>query len=179
VDVVRWLIDRDERTYRDLHRRLTPSMHRMANRYCRSADVVAEVVRESWLAVIGGVHRFQFRSTLDTWVLRIVANQARTRAVRESRCFPVEPATLTTTLMDSRGDRDPERYTISREFAHELEACIPKLPDRARQAFIARRLGEMSAAEAAEALEMSDAGVRVALYRATRSLRQMLEPFAP
>src|SRR6266498_482536 len=61
---------------------------RVAMTYVSSRAVAEEVVQETWLGVLKGLDRFEARSSLKTWIFRIAANIARTRAVREGRCLP-------------------------------------------------------------------------------------------
>jgi RNA polymerase sigma-70 factor (ECF subfamily) len=63
-------------------------MHRVALTFVRSSAVADEVVQEAWLGALRGLDRFEGRSALKTWLLRIVANIARTHAVREARTVP-------------------------------------------------------------------------------------------
>jgi RNA polymerase sigma-70 factor (ECF subfamily) len=56
--------------------------------YVSSDAVAQEVVQETWIGVIRGIDRFEGRSSLRTWLLRIVANLAKTRAVRDARSVP-------------------------------------------------------------------------------------------
>src|SRR6185295_10105904 len=50
--------------------------------------VAEEVVQETWLAVLNGIDRFEGRSSLKTWLFRILVNQAKTRGAREARSVP-------------------------------------------------------------------------------------------
>ncbi len=78
----------DERAFLALVDELHSGLLRVAMLYVRTHDVAEEVVQESWLAVLQGLDRFEGRSSLKTWISHIVANQARTRAVREARSLP-------------------------------------------------------------------------------------------
>src|SRR3954463_15545294 len=64
------------------------AMRRVALTFVRSSAVADEVVQEAWLGALRGLDRFEGRSALKTWLLRIVANIARTHAVREARSAP-------------------------------------------------------------------------------------------
>ena len=69
--------------------RYGPLMLRIALTHVRTRAVAEEVVQEAWLGVLQGLDRFEGRSSLKTWILRIVANRARTRGEREARSVPL------------------------------------------------------------------------------------------
>src|SRR6476469_5885819 len=64
------------------------AMRRVALTFVRASAVAGEVVQEAWLGALRGLDRFEGRSALRTWLLRIVANIARTHAAREARAVP-------------------------------------------------------------------------------------------
>src|SRR3954447_9074171 len=63
-------------------------MQRVASMYVRTPSVAEEVVQETWLAILEGIARFEGRSSLKTWMFRILSNRAKTRGERESRYLP-------------------------------------------------------------------------------------------
>src|SRR5258708_15883354 len=65
------------------------TMLRLAMGYVHDRQVAEEVVQEAWLGVLRGLDRFEARSSLRTWIFHILANTARTRAVRERRSTPL------------------------------------------------------------------------------------------
>src|SRR6476660_8977505 len=79
----------DEDAFMTLVDKYGPLMLRVALGYTRTRAVAEEVVQESWLGVLQGLERFEGRSSLKTWILRIVANRARTRGERERRSVPL------------------------------------------------------------------------------------------
>ena len=78
----------DERAFMELVEEYTPGMRRFALTFVHSPSVADDVVSEAWLGVVRGLDRFEGRSSLKTWIYRIVANIAKTRAVREARSVP-------------------------------------------------------------------------------------------
>jgi RNA polymerase sigma-70 factor (ECF subfamily) len=87
-DLIRRLRAGDEEAFAELVRRYHRLMLRVASGYVQSDAVAGEVVQEAWLAVVRGIDRFEGRSSLKTWLLRIVANRAMTRGAREARSVP-------------------------------------------------------------------------------------------
>ncbi len=78
----------DERVFEQLVRMYQGTLLRVAQMYVSSRAVAEEVVQETWLAVLNGIDRFEGRSSLKTWIFRILANRAKTRAEREGRTIP-------------------------------------------------------------------------------------------
>src|SRR5918912_1568522 len=67
---------------------------RLALRYVPDVRTAEDVAQDTWLQVLRGVARFQFRSSLKTWIFSILLNRARTRAKRERRSLPFSDAWL-------------------------------------------------------------------------------------
>ncbi|HEX9257139.1 MAG TPA: sigma factor, partial [Actinomycetota bacterium] len=78
----------DEAAFMMLVDELGPSMRRVARMYVSSDTVADEVVQDAWLGVLKGLEGFEGRSSLRTWVFRILVNTAKTRGQRESRSVP-------------------------------------------------------------------------------------------
>ncbi|MDA0168348.1 sigma-70 family RNA polymerase sigma factor [Solirubrobacter taibaiensis] len=89
ADLLARLRDGDEDAFMTLVDRYGPLMLRIALSHVPSRAVAEEVVQEAWLGVLTGLDRFEGRSSLKTWILRIVANRARTRGERERRSIPL------------------------------------------------------------------------------------------
>ena len=78
----------DERAFEALVMRHHRTMLAVAQSYVSSRAVAEEVVQEAWLGVLKGIDRFEGRSSLRTWILRILVNTAKTRGAREARSTP-------------------------------------------------------------------------------------------
>jgi RNA polymerase sigma-70 factor (ECF subfamily) len=176
-------------------------LRRLAVSYVRSGAVADEVVQETWLAVIRGVHSFEGRSSLKTWIFRILANTAKTRAERESRTVPFsalssgdaadddEPSVDPNRFFDqqhprwpghwasppARWDELPEEHLSGRATLDALRAAIERLPSKQRQVIVLRDIDGWEADEVCALLELSDANQRVLLHRARSQVRQALE----
>src|SRR5689334_24986671 len=94
----------DERAFEELVDRYTPSLMRVARGYVGTPSAAEEAVQDTWLGVLRGLPAFEGRSSLRTWIFRILVNQAITRGVRESRSVPFS------SLGDDEAAVDPERF---------------------------------------------------------------------
>jgi RNA polymerase sigma-70 factor (ECF subfamily) len=78
----------DENTFARLVEQHHATLRHIARLYLSDAAVAEEVAQDTWLGVIQGVWAFEGRSSLKTWILRILINRAKTRALREGRTIP-------------------------------------------------------------------------------------------
>ena len=104
--LVQALRDGDEEAFTSLVDAYSDSMRRLALTFVRTRAVADEVVQEAWLGVLKGIDRFEGRSSLKTWIFRITANVAKTRAEREARSVPFSS-------LEPQGDEpsvDPDRF---------------------------------------------------------------------
>jgi RNA polymerase sigma-70 factor, ECF subfamily len=176
------------------------SMLRLARVYVRDRAVAEEVVQEAWLGVLRGIERFEGRSSLRTWLLRIVANLAKTRAVREARSVPF--SALADADVEEEGPSvPPERFhgpddrwaghwatppepwgrpdyeLLSAETLARIAAAIDALPERQRRVIMLRDVEGCSAAEVCNVLELSETNQRVLLHRARTKVRRSLDDY--
>jgi RNA polymerase sigma-70 factor (ECF subfamily) len=188
----------DEMAFARLVRLYDPMLRRVARNYVSSDAVAAEVVQDTWLAVVEGLDRFEGRSSLRTWIVRILMNQARTRGVREKRTVPfssVGPAD------EDIGGFDPDRFqrngaqarawaqppndwaTLPAERLEAAEtrdvvrSAIASLPDQQRTVISLRDVEGWSSAEVRDALDLSEVNQRVLLHRARGSVRRALDSY--
>ena len=186
----------DEAAFEALVARHYATMLAIAQSYVKGRSVAEEVVQETWLAVIRGLDRFEGRSSLKTWILSILVNQAKTRGTREARSLPFaslaraddEPAVAPERF---RGPDDqypggwrefPARWHASaeatvqdRETLRVAMRAIAELPPVQQTVIRMRDVEGYSSEEVCAALDVSEANQRVLLHRARSRVRSALE----
>jgi RNA polymerase sigma-70 factor (ECF subfamily) len=184
----------DERAFTTLVDRHGAAMLRVARTYVRDRSVAEEVVQEAWLGVLKGLERFEGRSSLRTWLLRIVANVARTRGVREARSVPFsslgEGPSVPAERFRGAEDRwaghwatppeewgRPEQELLSAETRARVAAAIEALPDAQRRVISLRDVEGWSADEVCNVLGLSETNQRVLLHRARTKVRAALDEY--
>ena len=161
-------------------------MLRLAVSFVPSHAIAEEVVQDTWLAALRGLGKFEGRSSLKTWLFRILVNRARTTGTHEQRSVPVadpEPAVDPSRFDDSGGWADPpERWIEAAEgrieagkLAGRIKVLIDELPARQREVVILRDVEEMTSEEVCSVLAISDGNQRVLLHRGRSRLRQLFE----
>jgi RNA polymerase sigma-70 factor (ECF subfamily) len=194
-DLIARLRAGDEGAFMMLVEMYGPLMLRIAQNYVRSRAVAEEVVQEAWLGVLTGIDRFEGRSSLKTWILRILVNRARTRGERESRTIPVSALEG-----DDESAVDPDRFfsldhprypggwsappvpwpedaLLARETLEQVKASIAKLPPRQQEVILLRDVEGWEPQDVSEALGVSDGNQRVLLHRARSKVRGDLERY--
>jgi RNA polymerase sigma-70 factor (ECF subfamily) len=181
----------DEQAFEALVDRHDAALRRVARTFVRTDSAADDVVQETWLGVVRGLGTFEGRSSLRTWIFRILVNQARTRAIRDARSLPfsqleteehpaVEPAAFAADgrwiSTPPRLEGDPETGLLSAELRRHLLHAVDELSPDQRAVITLRDLIGLSAPEACELLELSDANQRVLLHRARARVRSALLP---
>ncbi|HYX75732.1 MAG TPA: sigma-70 family RNA polymerase sigma factor [Gaiellaceae bacterium] len=188
----------DEHAFAELVREYHPSLVRVARMYVPTQAAAEEVAQETWLGVLNGLDRFEGRSSLRTWIFRILTNIAKTRAVRDGRTLPFsalqDPARVPETAVDADRFLDsehprwpghwaskplpwPEDALLATETRGRLEEAIEALPATQRAVLTLRDVLGWSSEEVRNALDLSETNQRVLLHRARSKVRTALESY--
>jgi RNA polymerase sigma-70 factor (ECF subfamily) len=142
-----------------------------------------EAVQDGYLKAFDAIGTFAGRSSLSTWLTRIVANEAlsrRRRAQKRSRLLNQESVVVLEEyrekLMAGSVTQSPEKALMRRQIAKLLETAIARLPDTFRPVFVLREIEGLSVEDTAEALQIPEETVKTRLFRARRRLQKELDP---
>jgi len=191
---------RDEAAFAFLLDRYHALLLRVARRFVSSDAVAEEVVSETWVGVIRGIDRFEGRSSVKTWLVRILSNQAITRGVREARSVPVStlaapeerhggfdvddfatggryPGHWRESGTVARWGSEPMDSTLARELRDVIGRATSSLPDAQREVFTLRDVEGWTSTEVADALEITAGNQRVLLHRARTRVRIEIDDY--
>jgi RNA polymerase sigma-70 factor, ECF subfamily len=175
----------DEQAFITLVSRHHASMVRLAGTFV-PPGAAEEVVQDTWMVVVRGIEHFEGRSSLQTWLMRILVNRARSTGPRERRATPVA---------DPEGAVDPGRFDASGAWASPpvpwveqaddrlvagavgpaLEAALRQLPTRQRRVVAMRDVDGLTSHEVCDVLDITEGNQRVLLHRGRSHLRAALE----
>jgi RNA polymerase sigma-70 factor (ECF subfamily) len=167
--VVERVLAGDKAWFEVLLRRHNQRLFRVARAIVKSDAEAEDVVQQAWLSAYSHLQQFESAARFSTWLTRIAINEALGRAARGARRGEVE---LEET--EPMTSRTPEVEVARREEARLLEAAVDDLPESYRIVFMLREVQELSVAETAESLGISEENVKVRLHRARASLREGL-----
>ena len=175
-----------------------PSMVRIARLHVASAAAAEEVAQEAWVAVLEGLHRFEGRCALKSWIFAIVANCARSRGERDKRSVPLsalaqeegeEGASVPPErFLDGSHPRWPGHWSqppeawsdaqlVSRETMQAIARAMETLPPMQRAVMTMRDVEGLDSEETCQVLGISEANQRVLLHRARSKVRSALEDY--
>lgn len=193
AELLERLLAKDEQAFLTLVARHHAGLLRVAQTIVRTHASAEEIVQETWGAFLHALPAFEQRSSLKTFLYRILSNLARTRAVREQRTSnlsELEGEGDDTPLADRFGtagnwlappstwDAESADEIISRKQAMEaLQQALVQLPERQRAVVQLRDIEGLSAEEVCAILELSEVHQRVLLHRARTKLRAVLEQY--
>ena len=191
----------DEAAFRSLIEMYHAMLVRVARMYVSTQAAAEEVAQETWLAVVEGIGRFEGRSSLKTWLFRILTNRAKTRAEREGRTVPFSAFAEADedgeesgvgpdrffgpdhrwsghwTEYPHRWEAVPERRLLGRETESVIAAAIAELPPVQRTVITLRDVEGWSSEEVCNVLDLSETNQRVLLHRARTRVRRALEDY--
>jgi RNA polymerase sigma-70 factor, ECF subfamily len=180
--------------------RHSPAMIRVAMAYVPTRAAAEEAVQETWIGVMRGIDGFEGRSSLKTWIFRILTNVAMRGGARERRSVPfsalaaaedtgepvVDPARFLPAdherfpghwaIMPTRWPT-PEEGLLAGETREVIAAAIAELPVAQRTVIALRDVGGWSSEEVCEALEISAGNQRILLHRARSRVRNAIERY--
>lgn len=198
ANLVAGLRARDDRAFEFLIDRYHAPLNRLALSYVPSRAVAEEVVQETWIGVLRGIDKFEGRSSLSTWIYRILLNIARTRGVKENRSVPFasvgSPDDESSVDVDrfagigigaphhwatipSSWEHIPEARLLGAETLEEIKRALDALPEAQREVVAMRDVLGMTSEEICNALDISETNQRVLLHRGRSKLRAALEQF--
>jgi RNA polymerase sigma-70 factor (ECF subfamily) len=165
--------------YGDLVARQQRRAVRIAYQYLRDAHDADEAVQDAFIKVFTHITTYREDLPFEVWFTRILVNacldlrKSRSRRLRWS--VPMSSAPDLPPIDPATPEPTPEQRLVSRERAKEITAAVDSLPDRQRTVFTLCHVAQQTTAEVSQALGLSEATVRVHLFRAVRKLRRLLE----
>src|ERR1700675_43759 len=168
--------------YGSLVQRHTPRLYKILWRILYSHEAVEDVMQEAHTRALTRLQQFEGRSSFITWLSRVMINEAYVYLRRRRVFRPWDP-------MAENGDkrpiqwacaaRNPEQNAIQQELRATLEEAVDSLPERYRIVFTVREIGEVSTAETAAHLGITEQCVKSRMLRARRMLQKKISHGPP
>jgi RNA polymerase sigma-70 factor, ECF subfamily len=163
--------------YEVLMRRHNQRLFRVSRAILQNDSEAEDVVQDAYVRAYEKLASFEGRARFSTWLTRIAVHEALVRVNRQNRFRPLddhETGAKDGAIHFMSATPDPEHECASRELTAILQQEILNLPENYRLVFVLRDVEEMSTAEAASCLNVSDQTIKVRLHRARAMLRRKL-----
>lgn len=177
------MAQRDPIAARLLMRRNNQRLYRTAWAVLRDRSDAEDAVQDGYLKAFASIGSFTGASSLSTWLIRIVLNEAlgkRRLAQRRARLLQKQSVALMEDYRERQtgasAEASPEQQTARSQVAKLLEQAIADLPEVFRIVFILRDVDGLGIEETAEVLQIPPQTVKTRLLRARRRLQSMLAP---
>jgi len=161
--------------YELIMRRYNQRLYRAVRSVLRNEDEVEDVMQDAYVRAFRHLADFAGRSQFSTWLIRIALHEAfaRLRYGKRMQQFDDEDSDGGPEMIPA-STLDPEHRTVNREIAGLLEQAILSLPENLRTVLMLRDVEELSTAETAEALNLSEENVKTRLHRGRALVRRKL-----
>lgn len=185
TDLIGRIKSGDQRACEILVRQFGGRMLAVARRFFRNEDDANDAVQDAFLSAFGSIERFAGKSSLGTWLHRIVVNACLMKIRKSKSEGSIEPLLP---QFDETGHHrnhpmqwdDTVHLAAERsELAEQIRACIDQLPEPYRSVLLLRDIEELGTAETAKLLDCTTTNVKVRLHRARQALRTLLEATLP
>lgn len=175
IQLVRRVLAGEAALFEILVHRHSQRVYRAARAILRFDDEAADVVQETYLRAYRNLKQFAGQAKFSTWLIKIAIYEARARKRRgKTRGDELKTIAATHTAWNEANSDDPEKLALVAEVRTILEAAIDTLPDMYRTVFVMRGVEEMTTADTADCLNLSQDAVKTRLRRARALLRKKL-----
>jgi RNA polymerase sigma-70 factor, ECF subfamily len=172
---------RDAGAVRLVMRRNNQRLFRAALQILRNREDAEDAVQSAYLKAFAAIRSFAGRSSLSTWLTRIVTNNAlaHARSARRRRSLLEESEVpilddYREMLMRGSMSASPEQAVARGQIRQIVTDAINQLPAPFRTVFVLRQIDELEVVEVAERLGIPAATVKTRHLRARRRLQRLL-----
>ena len=167
-DIVKRVLDGDTAVFELIVRRYNQRLFRATRAILRDDSEAEDVMQEAYVRAFVNLDQFAGEAKFSTWLTKIAIYEALGRLRRAKRQEELPES------MNSSSD-NPERVAYGRELQSAIESAVDALPPLYRTVFVLREVEEMSVAEAADCLGITEESVKTRSHRARALLRSRLE----
>jgi len=163
--------------YETLMRRYNQRLFRVIRSVVTDYIEAEDVLQDAWVRAFEHLRQFEGRSRFDTWVTRIAYYEALKRARKRKTLIALEneDGQIIAEAENVNIIDDPEKQALRTELKRELRSAVDQLPQSYRSVFMLRTVEQMSTAETAECLSLSEEAVKTRLHRSRTLLQKDLE----
>lgn len=168
-DIINRIVEGESFLFEKIMRNFNPYLNKIGRTYGFNHEDTQDLMQETYMKVYLNLAKFENRSTLKSWVTRIMLNNCYHKSSKQERELNYErmAAALST-------EWNVTNWVLNAELGNVLEHSLQEIPLDYRMVFILREKNGLSVAETADVMEISSANVKVRLNRAKKMLKKMI-----
>lgn len=162
--------------YEVIMRRYNQRLYRIARAILHDDVEAEDVMQDAYVRAYTHLEQFAGRSAFSTWLSRIAVHEALTRLRSRNRHPQVDVTDYDgeISMKTPSNTLDPEKNASTGQLREFLEEAVLNLPESYRTVIMLRDIEELSTAETAEALDLTEENVKIRLHRGHGMMRNWL-----
>lgn len=175
-EIVERILSGEKELFERLIRKYNLRLYRVARSIVKTEDDVEDLMQSAYIKAYENMGKFQWRSSFSTWLIKILANECFAYLKKKKR-FIVKPLDDDIKSLKSMSRNLPTSVVLNNELRIALENALLSIHEKYRTVFMMREIEEMSIAETAQALELTESNVKIRLSRAKMMLQKKLNDY--
>ncbi|MGA9213027.1 MAG: sigma-70 family RNA polymerase sigma factor [Kaistella sp.] len=155
-------------------RRNNPYLYRIGKMYRFSHEDTQDLMQEAYIEVFTHLHQFENRSSLRTWISKIMLHQCY-RKTQKWNSKNIEIREINAPIFENIQTNETSKNVMNKELNSVIEKSLLNIPEDYRTVFTLREINGLSVSETAEVLNISENNVKVRTNRAKSYLRTEIE----
>ena len=176
-EIVSRILSGEIALYEIIMRRYNPYLFKIGKSYGFNQPDTEYLIQDSYLSAYTNLGNFENRSTLKTWLVKIMLNNCyhKTKKFSYKNEIPSEISEKDTGIPMFMQQINTGKTIMNNELKHILEEALLQIPENYRMVFTLRELNGMNTRETSETLNITEANVKVRLKRAKQMLRKEIK----
>jgi RNA polymerase sigma-70 factor (ECF subfamily) len=177
IEIIQKILEGEFALFEILIRRNNSFLYKTGRSYTFNHQDTQDLMQDTFIDAYTSLSRFENRSSFKTWIIKIMLNNCYKK--RQKFSFKNEIANeindKSTPMFSSKHHTDTDKIVMNRELSIVIEDALKQVPEEYRLVFSLREMNGLNVKETAEALNISEANVKVRLNRAKSMLRKEVE----
>lgn len=176
TDLIKHILEGKKSLYEIIVRRFNPYLYKLGRSYNFEHEDTQDLMQDTYIDAYKNLAKFKGNSSFKTWIFRIMMNNCYRK--KEKSSFKFEKYQIVeenSKPLYTNSDNDTDSVYKRRELANIVESALARIPFEYRMVFSLREVNDMSVADTAELLHISEANVKVRHNRAKAMLRKEIE----
>lgn len=175
-ELIQKILQKETALFELIIRRNNPFLYRIGKMYHFNHEDTQDLMQESYIQAYSHLGQFENRSSLKTWLSKIMVNQCY-KKTQKWTTKNMESLENNTQIFNKLSSTETSNKVMNAELSSVIEKALLHIPEDYRTVFTLREVNGLSVAETAEVLEISESNVKVRLNRAKTFLRTEIEKF--